>query len=106
LVLAFFALLAWIALRAPSETAPSPIAYSLGALTYPLYLTHATMGLLLYEILRPHVGVAWTLATMCALALIVAWVMTTLVDIPARKPFANLLYRCANAAGLKPATGS
>jgi peptidoglycan/LPS O-acetylase OafA/YrhL len=69
----------------------------LGELTYPLYLTHATMGLLVYTLLRPQIGIASALVVVIALALLVAWVITKAVDIPARKPLSAFLTRMANA---------
>lgn len=77
------------------SSANARLASSLGALTYPLYLTHATMGMLVYRLLQPTLGVAATLTIITALALFVAWMISVLVDIPARKPFANLLNRAA-----------
>jgi peptidoglycan/LPS O-acetylase OafA/YrhL len=103
LVLGFFGMFALLALR-PGPSRLPPMAYHLGELTYPLYLTHATMGLLVYQLLRPRIGVALALATITILALAVAWAITHLVDRPARKPLSNLLYRCAAAIRIyKPA---
>ena len=40
----------------PGRLTQSTLSYRLGALTYPLYLTHAAIGRMLIEILLPHVG--------------------------------------------------
>jgi peptidoglycan/LPS O-acetylase OafA/YrhL len=103
LVVGFFGLFALL-IRSGGSSFPR-IAYQLGELTYPLYLTHATMGLLLYRLWRPHLGVELTLLIVTALSLVVAWVFTVAIDRLARKPFSNLLYRCAAILKIhKPAT--
>jgi peptidoglycan/LPS O-acetylase OafA/YrhL len=53
------------------------------------------MVLLVYQLLRPRIGVGLTLVCITVLSLAVAWMITYTVDRPARKPVANLLYRCA-----------
>ena len=100
LTLSFFLLFAWLAMNSKNSR-PSPATYWAGALTYPLYLTHATMGLLVYEVVRPKFGTDLAIATITALALLVAWIITIAIDIPVRKPFSNLLFRCAGSIGLK-----
>jgi len=102
LVAVFFGLFVLMIRR--GTTRPARTSYWLGALTYPLYLTHAMMGLLVFEWLRPTIGTIASIATITVLALIVAIILTVTVDIPARKPFAKLLYRIADA--LKLRTGS
>ena len=62
------------------------------------------MGLLVFEWLRPTIGPIASIATITILALIVAIILTVTVDIPARKPFAKLLYRLADVLRLR--TGS
>lgn len=99
LILLFFGLFAALILRRQTSPA-SRFAYWAGALTYPLYLIHATMGGLAYELLRPTLGVAVTLLAITTIALIIAWIITVTVDIPARKPLSELLYRCARALRL------
>jgi hypothetical protein len=69
-----------------------------------LYLTHATIGILVYALLRPKLGVAIALFVITTLALVIAWIITITVDIPARKPLTNLLYRWARVFGLYKAT--
>lgn len=103
LVAGFFAMFA--AMTIFKRSLPSTrLGYRLGELTYPLYLTHATMGVLVYGLLRPVLGIWPTLLVITALALGVAWIVTTTVDRPARQPFANLLYQCARVFRIyKPA---
>lgn len=100
-VLLFGVLLVLLATpRRSGEPAPeSGFSYKLGALTYPLYLTHAAIGRMLIEILLPHVGAvaAVLLASACAIA--IAWILVVLVDEPARKPVSRLLYRGLDSAG-------
>jgi peptidoglycan/LPS O-acetylase OafA/YrhL len=71
----------------------------LGSITYPLYLVHGLIGYLIYEFLHPHVGVGSALLIITAVIITLSWLITVLVDIPARKPFAAFLYRVA--AGLR-----
>jgi peptidoglycan/LPS O-acetylase OafA/YrhL len=94
LTTAFFAIFLFLTLQR-GPRGEMTVARRLGELTYPLYLTHASLGILLYALLRPQIGVAAALAIMFVLAFVVAWVITVTVDIPARKPFSNLLYRIA-----------
>lgn len=105
LILLFFGLFAVLILRKHNSTA-SRFSYWAGALTYPLYLIHATMGALVYELLRPRLGVAIALLTITILALTVAWIITVTIDIPARKPLSDLLYRWARALRLHKVTPS
>jgi peptidoglycan/LPS O-acetylase OafA/YrhL len=79
-IVIFFA--AFAMLRVP---VPAGLAYQLGALTYPLYLTHASVGLFVYRALEPAMG-TWALLVIVPLALLVGWVLAVAVDIPARKP--------------------
>jgi peptidoglycan/LPS O-acetylase OafA/YrhL len=109
LVLCFFGLFARLVLRrAVPASAPDKrtgnLSFQLGELTYSLYLTHATFGLLVYQLLRPHLGVGPALLVITLLALLVAWAMTAAVDRPSRKPLSRLLYRLAATLRLhKPA---
>jgi peptidoglycan/LPS O-acetylase OafA/YrhL len=99
-IIAFFGVFALLI----RSTANFRFASGLGALTYPLYLTHATMGMLVYRLVLPSLGVAAALIIITALALAVAWLIAVLVDIPARKPFANLLSRAAATVTLQRVT--
>jgi peptidoglycan/LPS O-acetylase OafA/YrhL len=92
-------LLALVVLHRPDRLTQSSFSYRLGALTYPLYLTHAAIGRMLIEILLPRVGtvLAVSLTTLCAI--VIAQLLVVLVDEPARKPMAKLLYRGLDLAG-------
>jgi peptidoglycan/LPS O-acetylase OafA/YrhL len=106
MVAGFFALFAWLVMRprgVPAKKAGN-LSFQLGELTYSLYLTHATFGLLAYQLLRPQLGVMPALMIITVLALLVAWAMTAAIDRPARKPLSRLLYRLAATLRLhKPA---
>jgi peptidoglycan/LPS O-acetylase OafA/YrhL len=97
----FFALFAYMSLK-KTQLRNSALLYRLGALTYPLYLTHAMMGVLLYEVLLPKTGAVAALVAITVIALVVAWVIAFFVDIPARKPFSSLLFRWARVLRLVP----
>lgn len=57
----------------------------LGALTYPLYLVHETVGRVLYELIGSQLG-RWTLlAVSCALAFAFAYLVQRLVEEPAQR---------------------
>jgi peptidoglycan/LPS O-acetylase OafA/YrhL len=65
----------------------------LGALTYPLYLTHAVLGTLLIKRLSTVLPPSMLLLCVTALALAVARVFVVLVDEPARRPVATACNR-------------
>jgi peptidoglycan/LPS O-acetylase OafA/YrhL len=93
---ALFAVLIWRRDLLSASKAP----YALGSLTYPLYLTHATMGYVVYELLRPVLGVSISIVAITLLALFIAAAITLIVDIPARKPFAAAMHALADRCGL------
>jgi peptidoglycan/LPS O-acetylase OafA/YrhL len=103
LILVFFGLFALLVSR-KSRRAESGVARNLGDLTYSLYLTHATMGLLLYHLLRPYLGLLPTVLAITLVAGAVAWLVTKYVDVPSRKPVTNLLSRLATLVGLRRTT--
>lgn len=105
LVLLFFGAFAALAILRERLRVPRS-AYALGELTYPLYLTHATVGYLVYHILRPKIGVVSAVLVISALAAVLAWLVSVAVDKPARKPVADLLYRGARLFGLARAASS
>lgn len=70
-----------------------PGAAWLGALTYPLYLTHATLGELLYSAVRPRMGLWLSLALTLSVAVAVAVIITKFVDEPGRHMMAEWLRR-------------
>jgi peptidoglycan/LPS O-acetylase OafA/YrhL len=84
-IVVFFAAFAMVRVRIAPE-----LAYRLGALTYPLYLTHASVGVFTYRALEPQIG-AWALPVIIVLTLLVSWMLSVLVDIPARKPARRLI---------------
>ena len=63
----------------------------LGSLTYPLYLTHAAIGVVAIRALNPIFGPVQSLAVALTGAFVLAFTLAKLVDEPMRKPFANLL---------------
>lgn len=84
---------------APRSIGMGQWAIRLGALTYPLYLTHACIGALALKILMPVIGAAASLAIVTVGALVLAQLMAVLVDEPARRPTARLLNRAWAAVG-------
>jgi peptidoglycan/LPS O-acetylase OafA/YrhL len=89
LVLGFFVAFIWILSRDGSVGAPA-LVFRLGALSYPLYLTHAAIGRLIMEVLMPRVGVDVALGLTTVVALGIAQVLVVTVDEPARKPMGRL----------------
>lgn len=85
LVLLFFAVF-FLVIRSTSALVAPGLAYSLGALTYPLYLTHAVIGRMVMDLLFPTVGVTGAVLITTLLALLVAQVLVWTVDVPARRP--------------------
>lgn len=65
----------------------------LGALTYPLYLTHAAIGRMLIEHFSPRIGAGAAVLGASAFALVLAWLLTVLVDEPARRPVNRLCHK-------------
>ena len=92
-------LLLLVFLHRPDKLSQSTFSYRLGALTYPLYLTHAAIGRMLMEILLPHVGAAMAVALTTTCAIAIAQIMVVLVDEPTRKPMARLCYKSLDLAG-------
>jgi peptidoglycan/LPS O-acetylase OafA/YrhL len=89
---------AFAMLRVP--VAPG-LAYKLGALTYPLYLTHAAVGVFAYRALVPHIG-WWALPVIIVLVLLVSWILSVTVDIPARKPVRRWIGQLLAPFGARP----
>ena len=86
-------------LHRPEKLSQSTLSYRLGALTYPLYLTHAAIGRMLMEILLPHVGAVMAVILVGTFAIVIAQILVVLVDEPARKPMARLCYQSLDFAG-------
>ena len=70
------------------------IAYRLGALTYPLYLTHAVIGSLLVRLLLEPLGPYVTFFVVTAFAFLLAQILVVAVDKPARRPAARMCRYC------------
>lgn len=98
-IVSFFAIFLLIATRHTSGV-NSKLAYQLGTLTYPLYLVHAAIGILVYEAIKPHLGLAGSLAVMCALAAVLAYAIAASVDVRGRKAIDRGLRRLFSSAGL------
>jgi len=98
-IVSYFAIFFLIATRCTSGIS-SKVAYQLGALTYPLYLIHAVIGRLVYEVIKPHLGLAGSLAVMCVLAAALAYAIAATVDVRGRKAIDRLLRGLFSSAGL------
>jgi peptidoglycan/LPS O-acetylase OafA/YrhL len=94
-VIAFYAAFAMLALR-PHLKIDAALAYRLGALTYPLYLIHGTIGHLLFEALAPTLGVWARIGIITALALLLAYTMSITAETHGRKLFERTLRRVLN----------
>jgi peptidoglycan/LPS O-acetylase OafA/YrhL len=91
-VVGFYLLFVGMLMHRERSDAAAPYAQSLGALTYPLYLTHATLGSLLIAGLSPLIGVSVSLVLATVLAFVLAQFLSVTVDIPARRPMYNACY--------------
>jgi peptidoglycan/LPS O-acetylase OafA/YrhL len=85
-VLVFFGLFTLLSFASKLEL-NARVAYRLGALTYPLYLVHGTIGHLLYTLMAPALGVWARIAVITAVALALAWVLSVTVETHGRKLF-------------------
>ncbi|WP_454300399.1 acyltransferase family protein [Salana multivorans] len=72
---------------------------SLGALTYPLYLTHEYVGWALIEVLHPSLGRWGTLTVAVAGCLGLAWLLHRCVEEPFHRPVRVWLESRLEAAG-------
>ncbi len=91
-VVGFFAAFL-ILIRFPRVIRQSRLTYRLGALTYPLYLTHAAIGGLVLKYMVPRIGVCAALLVATITAFVIAQALVVLVDEPARKPMARACNR-------------
>lgn len=91
-----FALIAW----RPSMHFGARYAYSLGALTYPLYLIHGTVGRLIFDALAPSLGLPVRLAIITLLALGAAYAMSITVETYGRKTLDAALRKTLNFIGI------
>jgi peptidoglycan/LPS O-acetylase OafA/YrhL len=92
-VAGFFILFLGMLLHRERGDSVAPCTESFGALTYPLYLTHATLGSILIEVLTPSIGVSASLFAATLLALGLAQVLSVTVDIPARRPMREACFK-------------
>jgi peptidoglycan/LPS O-acetylase OafA/YrhL len=74
------------------------IACALGALTYPLYLTHAMIGRISITYLEPRIGAVWALCVTTTTAFGIAKLLVYAVDVPARRPVRRLVDRALQYA--------
>jgi peptidoglycan/LPS O-acetylase OafA/YrhL len=80
------------------------VAYRLGALTYPLYLTHAVIGRLVIGLLLEPLGPWLTFFVVTVLAFALAFLLVITVDEPARRPVARFSRKLlAHALSILPA---
>lgn len=93
-ITASFFLIFLVLIRDRKPWVNGAIAYRLGALTYPLYLTHAAIGLLLVRLLLEPLGPYMTFLVVTAFAFFLAQVLVVTVDEPARRPAARMCRYC------------
>lgn len=87
-VVGFFAAFL-ILIRFPRLIRESRLTYRLGALTYPLYLTHAAIGGMMIKYMGLRIGGSAALLVTIIIAFVIAQALVILVDEPARKPMAR-----------------
>lgn len=96
IMVSFFAVFAVLAIRHGMRRGAA-LAYKLGALTYPLYLIHGTVGHLFFEALTPWFGVYVRILIISVAALLLAYAMSVTVETRCRKLFDTLLKKVAGA---------
>jgi peptidoglycan/LPS O-acetylase OafA/YrhL len=104
LIVLFFVALLLIALGSTESTLASRLAF-LGALTYPLYLTHNIAKAVMLSVgggLHPYLQLAIALAFSLALSS----VMVLAIERKMRKPFTAFLTRCHRRIAVRPAPTS
>ena len=89
-----FFLVFLVLIRARKPWVSGAIAYRLGALTYPLYLTHAAIGLLLVRLMLEPLGPYMTFFVVTVFAFLLAQILVVTVDEPARRPAARMCRYC------------
>jgi peptidoglycan/LPS O-acetylase OafA/YrhL len=87
----------WLSASSHPGKVSQRVMMKLGALTYPLYLTHGMIGSQLVLLLTPVLGAGMSLGLATITALLLAQMLVAIVDIPARKPFATLLRKLVPA---------
>lgn len=99
IVAAFVLGFGWM-VRRSTTPAMARLGYRLGALTYPLYLIHATAGRLAFETLEPYLGPAARLTLILTAAIALAYVLSITVETHGRKAFEKGLRALLNVVGL------
>jgi peptidoglycan/LPS O-acetylase OafA/YrhL len=92
IVLSFFGLFALLPLLSRMAT-NARLAFRLGALTYPLYLVHGTIGHLVFTALAPSMDVWPRIAIITALSLALAYLLSITIETHGRKLFEATLRR-------------
>jgi peptidoglycan/LPS O-acetylase OafA/YrhL len=98
-VCGFFAVFSMIALKRTPKLNPD-MAYRLGALTYPLYLIHGTVGRMLFRGLEQHMGLELRLLVISLIAFGLAYLMSITVETYGRKWLERQLRRVVQSVGL------
>lgn len=70
-----------------------------GALTYPLYLLHGTIGYILINRLAGLLGASYALATAIALVFLLSWIVASLVEPRLKRAFSHALRLGAGLGG-------
>ncbi len=92
IVLSFFALFTLLPFLS-RMVLNARLAFRLGALTYPLYLVHGTIGHLVFTVLAPSMGVWSRIAIITTLSLALAYLMSITIETHGRKLFEATLRR-------------
>jgi peptidoglycan/LPS O-acetylase OafA/YrhL len=92
IVLSFFGLFTLLSL-ARGMAINTRLAFRLGALTYPLYLVHGTIGHLVFTALAPSLGVWARIAIITTLSLALAYLISITIETHGRKLFETTLRR-------------
>jgi peptidoglycan/LPS O-acetylase OafA/YrhL len=98
-IVLFFVMFLFIAFRRSVRLNPN-LAYRLGALTYPLYLIHGTIGRLAFKGLENHLGLELRILFITVLALALAYLMSVTVETYGRKLFEAGLNKIIRLFGL------
>lgn len=76
------------------------VGYVLGALTYPLYLVHATAGRIAFEALKPHMSASARLVVILTVAIAIAYVFSVTAETHGRRWFERTLRKALGSVGL------
>lgn len=100
-MLVFFLLFGLIALR-KRTTPPGNLTTRLGALTYPLYLIHGTIGHIVFHMLPNSLALEFRLLAITALALALAYILSITAETYGRRAFERGLSNLLQFARLQP----